>query len=98
MNKPIFFDNPYPSTITQNVDMQNIQNAQSENQSQNFTIQKLLPLILSKKDISEILPTLFSNNPLLCAIMSNIKTQKTKTTNAKIQSDKIDTSNLQKIT
>ena len=98
MKNPTFFDNPYPSTITQNLGYQNTQNLQGENASNSQLIQKLLPLILSKKDISEILPTLFSNNPLFSAIMSNMKTTKVQASSAKIQSDIIDTSTLQKIT
>lgn len=98
MKNPTFFDNPYPSTVATNFNNTSKQNLQGENASNSQLIQKLLPLILSKKDISEILPTLFSNNPLLCAIMSNMKMAKVQATSTKIQSDIIDTSTLQKIT
>ena len=64
------------------------------NQNFNIDLQKILPLLISGKNIGEILPNMFGANPLLANIMNINKNKKTQT---KIESDTIDVSSLHKV-
>lgn len=75
-------------------------NANTSQQNSNNTplLQKILPLILSGKNFSDILPTLTNMpniNPMLANALS--ATQKNEKSTKKIESDKIDLSHLTKI-
>ncbi len=84
----IKFDEP---NITNSNDDEKI-NTQSQT---NFDIQKILPAIISGKGLTEILPNLIPQNPMLSSIMSLSKSKNIKT--EKIKSDIIDVSSLHKI-
>ena len=73
-------------------------NVQLSNQNNQQTIfSKLLPMLLSGKNINDILPTLLPNNPLTNnpILTSFLTTKKSET--KKIESDVIDISSLTKI-
>ena len=63
-------------------------------QNNGIDLQKILPLLISGKNIGEILPNMFGANPLLANIMNINKNKKTQT---KIESDTIDVSSLHKV-
>lgn len=67
--------------------------------SKNNLVSKLLPLLISGKQIEDILPLIapsLANNPLALNILKTQSTN-TKNTNKKIESDKIDLSTLYKV-
>lgn len=90
--------NLYPNMNMDN----NANNANTNTSQQNSNntplLQKILPLILSGKNFSDILPTLTNMpniNPMLANALS--ATQKNEKSVKKIESDKIDLSHLTKI-
>ena len=84
--------NTYPHF--DNVNTSNNQNANNGNLSS--LLEKVLPLLLSGKSITDILPNLTSNSLFSNPIFSQILSSKNDQNDIKIESDKIDISSLTK--
>lgn len=81
-------------TQTKNFTYPNFDNNFSNQNNKNNLINKLLPLLISGGNITDILPSLGVNNPLLSSVMAM---QSPKNNINKIESDKIDISSLSKV-
>ena len=84
--------NTYPHF--DNVNTSNNQNTNNGNLSS--LLEKILPLLLSGKSITDILPNLTNNNLFSNPIFSQILSSKNNESNIKIESDEIDVSSLTK--
>ena len=82
--------------IYANVNFDDVYQNKQNNLQNNFDIQSVLPMLLSGKNISDILPKMFGENPLVSSLL-NSSTKKNNMTK-KIESDKIDVSSLNKVT
>ncbi len=90
--------NLYPNMNMDNNANNTNGNSTQQNSNNTPLLQKILPLILSGKNFSDILPTLTNMqniNPMLASALS--ATQKNEKSTKKIESDKIDLSHLTKI-
>ena len=66
------FQNPYPSVGQ----ISNVDNSQQNNQ--NSLLNKILPLLISGKNLTEILPSILGNNQLINSILSSLSNKQTE--------------------
>lgn len=99
MNNFDYIQNPYPNfSEIKNTQQTTAQTQNFEPQNNDNILYKILPLILSGKKITDIMPMLFPNNQMLTQILSNIQTTtKAPSVPEQLACDKIDMSNYKKV-
>ena len=83
--------------IYANINFDDVYLQNKKNEQNDFNIQSLLPMLLSGKNINDILPKMFNTNPLISSLLSSTTSKKSNTTTKKIESDIIDVHSLNKV-